>query len=152
MARRNPRRNISRIETPTEGGGVNGGWEVRLQRHYVRYSRYFADSIFGGKLAALRQAKIYRDDLEASFQKMTVADKAHHPSARNQSGVVGVRKHQQSDRRGDFVYHSWCWIAQWTDGHGRRKTRSFSVEKHGDDEAFRLACEARSQGVSNAKR
>lgn len=152
MARRNPRRNISRIETPSAANEVNGGWEVRMQRQRSKYSRFFADSVYGGKLAALREAKSYRDELELTLSKMTVEQKSFTPSVRNQSGVVGVRRHRQKDRHGDFEYHYWVWVAQWTDGHGRRRTRSFSVEKYGESEAFRLACEARESGISKAKR
>ncbi|MEL7499448.1 MAG: AP2/ERF family transcription factor [Planctomycetota bacterium] len=123
-----------------------------MQRQNIKRSRFFADSIYGGKLAALRAAKLFRDKLEASLSKMTVEQKSQAPSVRNQSGIVGVRRHRQKDRRGDFEYHSWTWVAQWTDGHGKRKTRSFAVEKYGEDEAFRLACESRDNGVANAKR
>lgn len=147
MARRNPRRNITRIETAS-----SCGWEVRMQRHRKKVSRYFADAIYGGKLAALREAKVFRDELEATQEKMTVAEKSQSVSQRNRSGIVGVRYHQQKDRRGDYEYFYGVWIAQWTDGHGRRRTRSFSVEKYGNEEAYRLACEAREAGVASAKR
>lgn len=152
MGRRNPRRNITRVESESHSGRCHGGWEVRIQRQRIKRSRYFADAIYGGKLAALREAKKHRDQLEVELGKMNVAQRATTPSIRNHSGVVGVRRHQQKDRRGDFVYLSDCWIAQWTDGHGRRKTRSFSVGKFGEDEAFRLACEARDAGVATANR
>ena len=83
---------------------------------------------------------------------MSVGEKSLSPSARNRSGVVGVRLHEQVDRRGEFEYHSWSWVAQWTDGHGRRRTKSFAVEKFGDVEAFRLAWQARKEGVDKAGR
>ena len=83
---------------------------------------------------------------------MTVEERSLRPSARNSSGVVGVRLHQQVDRRGAFEYHSWSWVAQWTDGRGRRRTKSFAVEKFGDVEAFRLAWQARKDGVEKAGR
>lgn len=152
MARRDPRRNISRVDASPDRTTKTAGWEVRLQRNRVKHTRFFADSTYGGKLAALREAKLYRDDVESSFTKMNVAEKSESPSVRNQSGVVGVRRHQQKDRCGEFVYHYWVWVAQWTDGRGRRRTRSFSVQKYGEDEAFRLACEAREIGVAKAKR
>jgi hypothetical protein len=152
VPKKNPRRNISRIERVNASGKVIGGWEVRMQRQRESYCKLFSDSIYGGKLAALRAAKEYRDNIDAQSRKMTVADKSLTPSDRNRSGIVGVRQHQQIDRRGDYEYHYWYWVAQWTDGHGRRRTKSFAVEKWGDAEAFRLAWAAREEGVRKAKR
>lgn len=152
MARKNPRRNISRIETTSSTGNVNGGWEVRLQRRGHKTEKFFSDFAYEGKRAALQAAKEFRDQLEQQDRKYTVKELAANPSVRNRSGIVGVRLHHQKDRRGEFEYQYWYWIAQWTDGRGRRRTRSFSVHQYGDDEAFRLACEARNKGVRQAKR
>lgn len=152
MARKNPRRNISRIETTSKRGNVSGGWEVRLQRRGEQTGKYFSDLSYGGKRAALQAAKSFRDDLESQYERYTVEDLAEKPSVRNRSGVVGVRLHQQKDRRGEFDYYYWYWVAQWTDGHGRRRTKSFSVHQYGDDEAYRLACEIRAKGVRQARR
>ena len=152
MARKNPRRNISRIETVSAAGKKYGGWEVRLQRRGNKTEKFFSDNGFGGKRGALQAAKTFRDELEAKSRKYTVKELSQNPSTRNRSGVVGVRLHHQKDVRGDFVYHYWYWVAQWTDGHGRRKTRSFSCHTYGDEEAFRLASEARRKGVQHAKR
>ena len=152
MTRKNPRRNISRIEQVSSAGQTIGGWEVRMQRQLEKQSKFFSDSIHGGKLAALRAAKEFRDELEFEAQRMSVVEKSLSPSKRNRSGIVGVRLHQQVDRRGEFEYHSWSWMAQWTDGRGRRKSKSFAVEKYGDVEAFRLAWQARKEGVRKAGR
>ena len=152
MTRKNPRRNISRIERSSSTGQIVGGWEVRMQRQREKQSKFFSDSIYGGKLAALRVAKEFRDELELEAQRMSVVEKSLSPSKRNRSGIVGVRLHQQVDRHGQFEYHSWSWVAQWTDGHGRRRTKSFAVEKHGDVEAFRMAWQARKEGVRKAGR
>ena len=152
MARKDPRRNISRIEKLNSAGQTSGGWEVRMQRQREKRSKFFSDSIHGGKLAALRAAKEFRDEIELEVQRMSVVEKSLSPSTRNRSGIVGVRLHQQVDRRGEFEYHSWSWVAQWTDGHGRRRTKSFAVEKFGDVEAFRLAWRARKEGVRKAGR
>ncbi len=152
MARRNPRRNISRIETLSAAGNVCGGWEVRIQRRGKKTEKFFSDSGYGGKRASLCAAKEFRDEIEDRSRKYSVKELATEPSVRNRSGVVGVRLHLQKDVRGDFIYQYWYWVAQWTDGHGRRKTRSFSCHTYGDEEAFSLACESRRKGVNLAKR
>ena len=123
-----------------------------MQRRGKKTEKYFSDGTFGGKRNALAAAKEFRDSLEAESKKFLVKELAERPSVRNQSGIVGVRLHQQKDQRGDFEYQYWYWVAQWTDGRGRRKTRSFSVHQHGDEEAFRMACEARRKGVKQANR
>ena len=123
-----------------------------MQRRGEKTEKFFSDNKFGGKRAALVAAKEFRDQLEESSRKYSVKELSQRPSVRNKSGVVGVRLHEQIDLRGDFEYHYWYWIAQWTDRLGRRKTKSFSVHTHGDEEAFRLAVEARRKGVNQAKR
>ncbi len=152
MARKNPKRNISRIETYSPAGKMYGGWEVRMQRRGKKTEKFFSDNGFGGKRNALKAAQGFRDGLEEKSRKYTVKELASRPSKRNKSGVVGVRLHHQKDARGDFIYYYWYWVAQWTDGHGRRRTKSFSCHTYGDEEAYRLACEARKKGVHQAKR
>ena len=102
MARKNPRRNISRIETKSAKGKVYGGWEVRLQRKGVKTEKFFADNKNGGKRGALVAAQAFRDQLEKSTEKYSVEELAESPSIRNKSGVVGVRLHKQIDTRGDL--------------------------------------------------
>lgn len=152
MPRKKTKRNISRIEVGQDGGKVYGGWEVRLQRKGKKIAKFFSDLNFGGKRAALQAAKEFRDQLEQRYKKSTVRELSEKPSIRNRSGVVGVRLHEQKDQRGEYEYHYWYWVAQWTDGHGKRKTKSFSVHQYGDEEAYRLAVEAREKGVEQAKR
>ena len=77
---------------------------------------------------------------------------AKNPSVRKSSGVVGVRKATQIEETDEYIYTYTFWIAQWTDGKGKRKTRSFSIDKYGDDEAYKMALKARSRGVNQANR
>ena len=147
MPRKNPRRNISRIECASTSGNLNCGWEVRIMRRGKKIERYFADNAFGGKLAALRQAKICRNELEQELNPYTVRELAKRPSKRNTSGVVGVRMTYRKDVRGDYEYTYYFWVAQWTDGKGRRKTRSFAIDKYGDENAFQKALSARRKGI-----
>jgi hypothetical protein len=152
MPAKNPRRNISRIETTGPSGKVYGGWEVRIQRRGEKTEKFFSDNGFGGKSKSLKEAKRFRDSLEAKLKPYKVAELSDKPSVRNRSGVVGVRLHQQKDIRGEYEYHYWYWVAQWTDAKGKRRTKSFSVHQHGDEKAHRLACAARKKGVQEADR
>ena len=152
MARKNPRRNIHRVEVQSDSGKTYGGWNVRFQRKGQVIQQFFSDSHYGGRRNALAAAKLVRDEIESSYRKYTVAELEQVPNRRNKSGHVGVRLHKQIDIRGEYEYHYWYWIAQWTDGRGRRRTRSFSVQSLGHDEAFRRALAARKRGVRQAKR
>ena len=152
MARKDPRRNISRMDRTNAKGKPVGGWLVRMQRRNQKMERFFSDSIYEGRRRALAAAKEFRDEIEASSRTFTVKELANVPSVRNQSGVVGVRLHREIKQHGDFEYHYWFWVAQWIDGRGQRKTRSFSVHQYGDEEAYRLAVAARRKGVAQANR
>lgn len=152
MARKNPRRNITRIDVAVPQRKRFAGWEVRLQRRGDKVQKFFNDRRFGGKRLALKAAQLFRNELESKLKPLSVADRAQSPSVRNQSGTVGVRRHHQVDHRGEYEYHYYYWVAQWTDGLGHRKTKSFSVEEHGEKKAKQLAIAARNNGVKRAKR
>ena len=152
MARKDPKRNLTRIDTDGRNGRKFSGWEVRIQRRGAQVHRFFNDRKFQGKRGALQVAQAFRDEIERTLKPYSVAELAKKPSQRNKSGLVGVRKHHQIDRRGQFEYHYDYWVAQWTDGLGRRKTRSFSVDDLGSKKARQLAVSARREGVKKAKR
>ncbi len=152
MARKNPKRNISRIEVVSSSGNLNCGWEVRIQRRGKRWEKFFADNRYGGKRAALQHAKAFRDGIEDYLPPFSTRERSRRPSIRNRSGMVGVRQIKHIDVRGEYEYTYYFWVAQWTDGAGKRKTRSFSCHKYGDKEALRLAISARNQGVTKANR
>ena len=152
MPRKNPRRNISRIELRATRGNLLGGWEVRIQRQGKKYCKFFSDNQWGGNRGALNQAKKYRDELESQLKPFTTKKLAETPSARNTSGVVGVRRTWQSFVNNGYEFTYEFWVAQWIDGLGRRKTRSFSVSKYGEEGAYEMALAARRKGVNLAKR
>lgn len=59
---------------------------------------------------------------------------------RNTTGVVGVRKREVD---GNFYYE-----ANWYDLDGKYRSKTFSVRKHGNDVAFKLACEYRRNKIA----
>jgi len=119
------------------------GWQVRLQRRGMRYAKYFADRRHGGPEASLEAAKKWRDNLLTTFsedERARVCSK----SSRNSSGVVGVSKVTIAGANGVIYYF---WQATWSPSPGQRRSIRFSVKKHGEEEAFRLAVEARQNGT-----
>ncbi len=125
---------------------------MRIQRRGQKFEEFFSDQRYHGKRNALVAAQGRRDEIESGIARYSNAERAERPSSRNKSGMVGVRLHQQKDIRGEYEYYYWYWVAQWTDGRGRRRTRSFSIHRHGDEEAYNLACEARRKGLKQANR
>jgi hypothetical protein len=137
-----PRENhgIARIELAVVG---SYGWQVRLQRRGQKVSRFFADRIFGGADASLQAARQWRDDQRELWSKDD-SPRTCVSSPRNASGVVGVSRVIVRSGTG-AVYH--FWQATWCPAPGQRQSVKFSVKKHGDHIAYRLAIEARRMGI-----
>ncbi|MDB4354101.1 AP2 domain-containing protein [Akkermansiaceae bacterium] len=140
MAGTDDRYAIARIDLPSAS---THGWQVRLQRRGVKYAKYFGDRVYGNPEEALRAAKGWRDSL---LKRIDDCDQARicNRSARNRSGVVGVSLVTVLTNGSEYLF----WQATWSPEAGKRRCVKFSVMRYGDREAFRLAVEAREDGVS----
>jgi len=136
-------RNITRIERQ-----ATGGYLVRVTRKGKLQSKYFADTEFG-KRNALKEARVYRDQLETKMRGFSSKQLARKERADNTSGYPGVRAAEETDPRWPSSPTYRYWIAQWSPTKGVRRTKRFSVEKYGEEEAFRLAVQARKRGVAS---
>ena len=136
---------ISRIDQDSTG---TRGWQVRLQRNGVKHSRFFSDSEWGGESKAFATAQQFRDLLLAHAERMvyrrTTVRTQTMITDRNSNGVIGVSRISQTSSNGS-EYH--FWQAAWLPEVGRRESFRYSVLKFGDEEAFRIACEAREAGL-----
>ncbi len=132
---------IARIDLPDAS---THGWQVRLQRRGTKYGKYFADRSWGGPREAYEAARLWRNDLIARLDADDRSVRVCRRSARNSSGVVGVSKVAVSAPTGATYYF---WQATWSPNPGERRCVRFSVRRHGDREAFRLAVEARREGA-----
>ena len=148
MKRMQANRNISRIERQTAGGG----FLVRVMRKGRRVAKFFADHDHGGKRNALSAARNHRDQLEAKLRGYSAGQRAQLQRSNNTSGVTGVRKAYETDYRWESEPTYGFWVAQWTLPHGKRRTRRFSIDKYGEDKAYRLAVQARKRGVASMGR
>ncbi len=135
---------IARIDLPDAS---THGWQVRLQRRGSKYAKYFGDRPCGGPRGSYRRALDWRD---AMLEKL---DSGPQPvaricqrSVRNSSGVVGVSRISVSSSNGETYLF---WQATWSPEPGQRRCVKFSVKRHGDRQAFRLAVEARLRGIGN---
>lgn len=137
-----PNRNISRIDT-----GSTHGYQVRFMRRGYSYDQFFGDNAYGGKRKALQAAREFRDELEAEHPHYSRREVARIKSARNSSGTVGVHLTEETDKRWPNQPTYLYWVAQWSPEPGVRKSRRFSVSKYGEEEAYRLAVNARRKGL-----
>lgn len=121
-------KHISRVKTKN-----TDGWQVRLRRNNQAHSKFFPLRKFDSENAALEAAIQYRDALLAIAPPPL-------PGANivSKSPDVGVRYYKQEN----------SWQAQWVGPDGKRKSRRFSIKKHGSLRAKQLARIARMRGVA----
>lgn len=134
---------IARIELVAVG---SIGWQVRLQFRGQKVSRFFSDRSFGGAEGALMAARAWRDEQWQAW-RVSVMPRVCETSSRNASGVVGVSRVVVRASNG-VEYH--FWQATWCPAPGQRQSIKFSIKKHGDHAAYRLAIEARRSGIDTS--
>jgi hypothetical protein len=141
---------ISRVDVPAGQRTRTGqrrreyhGYYGRVPYAGVVYSRSFSDSLYGDRLGALAAALEWVEQKERELGKphtlrhvYTRPPRAKRPE--NDTGVVGVRRIQKgsADR----------FEASWMKADGAVGRTSYSIRKHGEKKAFRLAKQARMRG------
>ncbi len=116
-------------------------WGGSLTRRGVDVARYFTLRQYGSMEMALLMAIAFRDETDRKLPRLSRAELCATVRDSNTSGVPGVRRvtyndgHRKSDR----------WQATIHPRGHRKKLRSFAVSVHGEEEAYRLAVEARRQ-------
>jgi hypothetical protein len=126
------------------------GWKIRVpyfDEGRLRY-RYKLVSQFryGGTKTSLRAVAIHlRDKLIAELGSSTFGVACFHrqKSGRNTSGHIGVYRIVQKEKGNIQI----IWAARWTHRQGKIVMRRFSVRRHGEERAKRLAIMARAEGI-----
>lgn len=144
--------NITRMDYLPKTGGSGGtiGWWVRVMRRNKMHSKLFSGGKYGGKEKALEKAKEYRDKLIEEHDGLLGKGYFTFKSHRNTSGIVGVHRGPKvTKRKSGREYTYDFWIASWLDPvTGKRKNKSFSMSKHGEIGALKLALEARETAIA----
>lgn len=142
-------RNIRRVETKERVG-----WNVKIRRAKVRREKNFSDKAYGGKDNALVAAKAFRDELLAQLDTPEYEVwKRDRKVATNTSGIPGVYRGVAGSKKSSGRYiETPYWQAYWTDVHGKRQMRVFSIDAYGDEGAKALAIEARQRGLAQLAR
>lgn len=123
-------RGIYRVNYPS-----HKGIRVYLKFKDTQYQKVFP--LKGGERKTLARARKWRKERLREIQDSSRSSNPLRPiQSNNKSGIAGVR-------RGRTAWSD-VWSATWTEN-GRQFHRSFSVEKYGEKEAFRLACQARAE-------
>ncbi|GAB4434919.1 MAG: AP2/ERF family transcription factor [Chloroflexi bacterium OHK40] len=121
---------ITRIDHPAKR---TFGYFVRVTWNKQRRSKFFSDSVYGDRLAALSAALEWRNEAERELGKPRTERQVIGVS-RTSTGIVGVRRTVKDGRE---VYE-----ATWREGNRIRRT-SYSIAKHGERRALSLARRAR---------
>ena len=134
---------------PSEKGSITverGIYRVNYPSHkgiraYLKFKDTEYQKVFslggGGERKALAQARRWRKEKLREIQNSPeAANPLRRMQSNNKSGIVGVR-------RGRTAWSA-TWSATWTEN-GTQFHRSFSIDKFGEEEAFRLACQARAE-------
>lgn len=121
---------ITRIDHPAKR---TFGYFVRVTWNKQRRSKFFSDSVYGDRLAALGAALEWRNLAERELGKPRTERQVIGVS-RTSTGIVGVRR---TVKDGRDVYE-----ATWRED-GRIRRTSYSIAKHGERRALSLARRAR---------
>lgn len=123
----------------------NNGYHVNIVRQKQRHNKYFSDSVYGSAAAALEVAKVWRDQIFSTLPVISKAQYVTRIQTTNTSGVAGVSMRKRKIKGVQHEY--WIAYAPKYPGHSRH-TKSFSVGKFGEREAFALAVKARQAFVA----
>lgn len=127
-------KNITRVDHPASR---TFGYNVRIMWKGERRSKFFSDNVYGDRLAALFAALEWRDATEKELGKPRT-ERLVLGLPRSESPIVGVRR----VREGQTDYYE----ATWGTFAGKQGRTRFSIAKHGEKQALRLARKARLEG------
>lgn len=143
----NPLRYIQRIDKE------HHTWKVSIRRATQLVHRYFTDSVYGGPVQALAAAMAWRDTTVAELTGVDYGlwrRDLNRPN--NTSGIVGVYRGVMRSKRGKQVRKQAYWCGYWQNTNGKRSSRSFSINKYGEEGAKQLAIRARQEGMADVAR
>lgn len=130
-------KNITRIDHPAKH---TFGYNVRVTWKGQKYGKFFSDSVYGDRLAALDAAIAWRDETERKIGKPRTEHQVVGWHSRNKTGVVGIRRRW----RGSAEIFEVTWMVRGD--RPRKAVTSYSITRHGEKKAFRLALRARQRG------
>jgi hypothetical protein len=125
-------------------------WVVTISRRKKQYLKHFSDGVYGGKQKAHAAAKAYRDEIIAAHRPMTMKEFCSIVKSSNRSGVSGVNRLATKNSHNKNILH-WYWVAGWSPEPGQTKHVKFSINKYGEEKAFRMAVRARKKALAEVQ-
>lgn len=123
-------------------------WLVQVQCRGEITIRSFTDGRYGSKRAALQAAIRFRDAvLNSARDKSYQFWRRNRKRRNNTSGIVGVGRYVSRERGRRGFIERVSWQAFWDGPVGRRHSRKFSVNLHGERRARELARRARTDAM-----
>jgi hypothetical protein len=119
------------------------GYYVRVVFKGQIYSRFFSDSVWGGKRGALSEAIRCRDQIEKQLGKPRTNRTVVTESPKTRTGVPGIRRTLKHTGAKDPNSKSEVYEVTWSPQPNVLKRTSISIEKYGEEEAFRRALSIR---------
>ena len=124
-------------------------WRVQIRRRGETVMRHFADQAQGGKRAALRAARTFRDETLAKISEPAYKRwNASRLRSNNVSGIAGVWRYAPRVLQGGHWIVRPFWQAYWVDVEGKKRSRKVSVGKYGEESAKRRATAARREALN----
>lgn len=130
-------KNVTRVDQPSKN---THGFNVRIQWKGELHTKFFSDNVCGDRLSALHDAIEWRDATEKTIGKPHTTRQVVGLSSRNKTGVIGVRRRQRGNTE---VYE-----ATWITDEGKVGRTTYSITRHGERKAFKLAVKARMEHES----
>lgn len=124
---------ITRIDHPPK---KTYGYNVRVRWKGTTYGKFFSDRKYGDRLAALAAAIEWRDATEKEIGKPRTEHPVVSVNSRNKTGFIGIRRR----REGNHESFEANWVLNGKVGRTR-----FSITRHGEKGALKLAMRARMQ-------
>jgi hypothetical protein len=139
-------RGISRVDSDVSH---THAWLVTIQRRGVIYRKRFSDGVYGSRAQSFAAAQRYRDELIAQHPPLSPREYSSILKKNNRSGVVGVGRYCSFETRNlPEDKQRWFWLAAWSLPGGRRKRMKFSVNRYGEEKAFKMALQARREALA----
>lgn len=114
---------------------------MRIQRNGKPYSKFFSLKDYQGNVELALEAAIQcRDEILKLAPKPALG-----AAAIKKGRDDGIHRYVERNKYGEYSY----WVAAWVDPViGKRRSRKFSISKHGNLRAKQMAREARMRGVA----
>ena len=131
---------LYQVNYPEEG---QVGFLVKVHRALGKKDELFSFSKYPDERTCFMAAKKRARKLEILYPRLTRREYAQIRRSNFKNNEVGVRKLTQSIKGRQYEF----WEASWSPRVGAVKKKRFSVHKYGDEEAHKLARQARAEGL-----